>query len=123
MFYLKWRWRDRLNRSVGASSLLTVFASLCLIIFSLLALATAQADERISIASAQAAADYYAAECKAQEVLLELREGRQPLGVLEADGVYSYECFISEKRCLHVEVMVEGSDYKILRWQVKGEQP
>lgn len=101
--------------------MLTVFAGLCLIIFSLLALATAQADERISVASAQAAADYYAAECKAQEVLLELREGRHPLGVLEADGVYSYECSISEKRCLHVEVMVEGSDYKILSWQVKGE--
>ena len=42
--------------AVGGSSLLTVFAVLCLTVFALLSLATVQADARLSDASGQTVA-------------------------------------------------------------------
>ena len=51
--------------AVGGVSLLVAFAVLCLTVFALLALATVQADARLAGASAQAVADYYAADCQA----------------------------------------------------------
>ena len=64
--------------AVGGVSLLVAFAVLCLTVFALLALATVQADARLAGASAQAVADYYAADCQAQETLARLRAGERP---------------------------------------------
>ena len=72
--------------AVGGISLLVVFAVLCLTVFALLALATVQADARLAGASAQAVADYYAADCQAQELLARLRCGERPEGVEILDG-------------------------------------
>ena len=44
--------------AAGGTSLLVVFAVLCLTVFALLSLATVQADERLAMASAQAVKDY-----------------------------------------------------------------
>ena len=55
--------------ALGGISLLVVFAVLCLTVFALLSLSTVRADERLSDASAQAVKNYYAADCKAQELL------------------------------------------------------
>ena len=60
---------------VGGASLLVVFAVLCLTVFALLSLSTVRANGRLSEASAQAVADYYAADCAAQEILARLRAG------------------------------------------------
>ena len=51
---------------VGGASLLVVFAVLCLTVFALLSLSTVRANGRLSETSAQAVADYYAADCAAQ---------------------------------------------------------
>ena len=61
--------------AVGGSSLLTVFAVLCLTVFALLSLATVQADARLSDASVQTVAGYYKADHAAQEILACLRSG------------------------------------------------
>ena len=53
--------------AVGGVSLLVVFAVLCLTVFALLSLSTVRADARLSEASAQSVADYYAADCEAQK--------------------------------------------------------
>lgn len=106
--------------TMGGVSLLVVFAVLCLTVFALLSLSTVQADSRLGEASAKAAADYYAADVKAHEVLARLRAGEWPDGVnleLGDNDVYTYVCPISETQDLVVEVEVVDTDYRILRWQ------
>lgn len=115
--------------AVGGISLLVVFAVLCLTVFALLALTTVQADTRLADASAKAVSDYYAADCKAQEILARLRAGEIPEGVEMRDwpgyGAYtaSYAVPISDTQELQVEVELteEEADYnlryQVVRWQ------
>ena len=113
---------------VGGISLLVVFAVLCLTVFALLALATVRADQRLADSSVQAVADYYAADCQAQEILARLRNGERPEGVEIIDrlgGHYTarYAVPISDTQELQVEVelMEEWTDagwrYQVIRWQ------
>lgn len=102
---------------VGASSLLVIFAVLCLTVFALLSISTVRAGQRLSDSTNQAVLDYYAADCQAEEILARLRAGALLEGVEEFAGVYSYTCPISDTQSLAVEVMVNGEDYTILRWQ------
>ena len=62
---------------VGGSSLLVIFAVLCLTVFALLSLSTVRADVRLSEASAQAVSGYYQADCQAEAILARLRSGDQ----------------------------------------------
>lgn len=115
--------------AVGGVSLLVVFAVLCLTVFALLALATVQADARLADASAQAVADYYAADCRAQEILARLRLGERPEGVEILDqaeeGAYTarYAVPISDTQELQVEVELTGEQgargarWRVIRWQ------
>jgi len=109
---------------VGGISLLVVFAVLCLTVFALLALTTVQADTRLADASAKAVTDYYAADCRAQEILARLRNGERPEGVETAGAVASYTVPISDTQELQVEVLLdyllldmETDGYTVLRWQ------
>ena len=112
------RQRDHLSApATGGISLLTVFAVLALTVFALLSLSTVRADERLSLASAQAVRDYYAADNGAQEILARLRAGEVPLHVTIDGGIYSYAVPISENQELQVELRVEGSIYTVLKWQ------
>lgn len=104
--------------AVGGASLLVVFAVLCLTVFALLSLTAVQADARQSKASAQAIGNYYAADCAAQTVLAHLRLGDIPSGVREENGLYAYECSISDTQTLAVEVRRESNQFMVLRWEV-----
>ena len=110
---------DRKNYApaVGGSSLLAIFAVLCLTVFALLCLAQMQAGQRLSESSAEAAVAYYWADLQAQEILADLRSGQVPEGVREEAGYYAYECPISETQTLSVEVRLDGAKYHVLRWQ------
>ncbi|MBQ3141547.1 MAG: hypothetical protein IJC25_06265 [Clostridia bacterium] len=103
--------------AVGAASLLTVFAVLCLTVFTLLSVSTVKANERLGDASAKAVLDYYRADCQAEAVLAALRAGQSVEGVRQENGVYRYECTVSPTRVLAVEVQIDGDEYQILRWQ------
>lgn len=117
--------------AVGGSSLLVIFAVLCLTVFALLSMSTVQADRRLSDASAQAVRDYYEADAQAEEILARLRRGEVPDGVTvtelalssgEGDGwpAAQYVCPISDTQVLRVQVVFPhglGDEYKILRWQ------
>lgn len=109
--------------AVGGSSLLVVFAVLCLTVFALLSLSTVRADVRLADASAQAVADYYAADCRAQEILARLRNGERPEGVAFSGSGLLYADYavpISETQELQVQVLLRGmadAEYTILRWQ------
>ena len=100
---------------IGGSSLLVIFAVLCLTVFALLGFSTVQADKRLSDISVQAVSDYYAADCAAEEILARLRAGQLPEGVSQQGDVYTYSCVISPTQALQVEV--RSGDWKVLRWQ------
>lgn len=102
---------------VGGSSLLVIFAVLCLTVFALLTLSTAQAGARLSRQSAEAVSGYYAADFRAEETLARLRAGEMPEGVAEENGVYSFTCPVSDTQSLEVSVRLEQNSYTILRWQ------
>lgn len=107
---------------IGASSLLSAFAVLCLVVFALLALSTVRSDERLSDASLQATKDYYAADCQAQEILARLRNGETVEGVeTEGQGGYvvlRYTVPISDAQELQVEIGQHPDlSCEVLRWQ------
>ena len=102
---------------VGGSSLLVIFAVLCLTIFALLGLSTVQAGRRLSQASADAVSAYYRADTQAEEILARLRSGEVPEGVTGFGDIYSYSCPISDTQTLVVEVQLTQDSYSILRWQ------
>ena len=108
---------------VGAGSLLTIFAVLCLTVFALLSVATVQANGRLGESSRQAVTDYYAADNASHRILARLRAGEVPEGVEETNGVYRYFCPIGQVQQLCVEVAVNGADYTVLRWQAQPVRP
>ena len=103
--------------AVGGSSLLVIFAVLCLTVFALLGLSSVQANGRLSDASAQAISSYYTADCQAEAILSRLRAGELPEGVTVSDGLYTYQCPISDTQTLAVEVRLDDADWTVLRWQ------
>lgn len=103
----------------GGSSLLVVFAVLCLTVFALLGLSTVQADGRLSDASAQAVSDYYEADCQAEAVLARLRAGERPADVTVSGDEYAYTCPVSETQALEVRVRLEEDGaWTVQRWQM-----
>ena len=102
---------------VGGSSLLTIFAVLCLTVFALLSLSTARAGDRLSSHSAAAVSAYYEADLRAEETLARLRTGELPDGVSRSDSIYSFTVPVSDTQALEVSVRLEGNGYTILRWQ------
>jgi uncharacterized membrane protein len=103
--------------AVGGSSLLVIFGVLCLTVFAVLALSTAQADARLSRKGAEAAADYYAADTRAEEILAQLRAGSVPAGVAADGDTYTYTVPISSVQALDVAVEVRGAEYAVLSWR------
>ena len=103
--------------AIGGSSLLVIFAVLCLTVFALLGLSTVQADGRLSDASANAVTAYYTADCRGEEILAQLRRGEVPEGVRVDGDIYTYLCPISESSALLIQVQVQGQDYRVLRWE------
>lgn len=109
--------------AVGGSSLLVIFGVLTLCVFAFLSISTAQADRRLSNASAQAVTAYYDADRQAEEIFARLRAGEMPAEVSVADGIYSYYCPISENQQLFVELCLENGRWEILRWQAVAQSP
>ena len=104
--------------AVGISSLLVMFAVLCLTIFALLSVSTVSADVTLGERSRDAVTNYYQADCQAEAVLAKLRAGELPHGVTVNGTQYSYLCRISDTQALAVTVQLEDTAYTILRWQV-----
>ena len=102
---------------VGLSSLLVIFAVLCLAVFSLLAISTAKADERLSVQSRDSILAYYRAELEADTLIAQLRNGEIPQEIISNDGVFAFRCPISDTQALEVAVRLNGESYQILRWQ------
>ena len=103
---------------VGGSSLLVIFSVLCLTVFALLALSTVKADIRIADASIQSIEEYYRADCEAEEILAQIRQGNVPDGVEQDGDVYAYSCRVSDTQVLSVIAEVTDTNYKIYQWKM-----
>lgn len=101
----------------GGSSLLVIFAVLCLTVFALLGLSTVQAHGRLADASVEAVVDYYTADSQAEKVFARLRGGESPPEVTVTGDVYAYSCPISPSQKLEVELMRREKGWTVLRWQ------
>lgn len=104
--------------AVGGSSLLVIFAVLCLVVFALISLSTVQAEGRLSAASSNAVTGYYHADAQAEAILARLRGGEIPDCVMADGEYYRYQCPVSDTQALQVTVALNGSDYQILQWQL-----
>ena len=103
--------------AVGASSLLVIFAVLCLTVFALLSLSTVQADKRLSDAGAGAVSAYYEADCEAERIFSLLRSGELPDGVIVSGDTYYFTCPVSDTLSLEVELICSEDAWTVLRWQ------
>ena len=103
--------------TLGGSTLLVIFAVLCLLTFSLLTLSTALSNRRLSEASLSATAAYYEADCAAEEIIAALRNGDVPAEVTKSENTYSFTCPITEKQSLFVEVEDQGESWYITQYK------
>ena len=113
---------------IGGTSLLVIFAVLCLTVFALLGFSKVQADKRLQDISAEAVARYYEADCRAEQILAELRSGNVPEEVQLHEDTYRYCCPISDTQTLQVEVRCRDAVWEILQWKAVstvqwGEEP
>ena len=104
---------------VGGSSLLVIFSVLCFSVFSMLALATVKADERLADDSCDAVTDYYKADCEAERILGELREGIVEDHVTQKNNYYAYQCPVNDTQSLNVVVEITGKTYQIHQWKLE----
>ena len=103
--------------AVGGSSLLVIFAVLCLTVFALLSLSSVQAQQRQADAATSAVIDYYDADLQAQEIYARLRGGNAVEGVREENGIYAYEISISQRQILMVRLEKNDNTWNVLRWE------
>lgn len=104
--------------AVGGSSLLVIFAVLCLTVFALLSLSSVQAERRLADAATQSVLDYYEADLRAEEILARLRSGEEIAGLKEENGKFEFEVPISGRQTLAVALARQGDDWVVLRWQM-----
>lgn len=103
---------------VSGSSLLVIFAILCLTTFALLSLSTVQAHLRRMDSLNSAVADYYAADCQAEA---RLAEARRDCVLRSAPRVEHcvWTIPVSDSQALAVEVELrDTNDYTVTRWQL-----
>ena len=106
--------------TTGGSSLLVIFAVLCLVVFSLLSLNTVLAEKRISEASARAAEEWYAADLQAQEIFARLRAGEQVPGVIRTERRVSYSVHISGHQTLLVVLKETDGCWEVVSWRAEA---
>ena len=104
----------------GAVSLVMIFCVLCLTVFSVLTLAAADRESKLSKMTARNAAEYYRADRDATVIAAALRNG----GPLPADvevvwegDTASFRLPVGDTLGLDVALSVQGGAYEILRWQ------
>ena len=103
--------------AVGGSSLMVIFAVLCMTVFALLTLSSVQAERRLADAATQTVMAYYEADLRAEEIYARLRNGEKIPGLEAKNRTYEFEIPISGRQTLAVAVTQREEDWVVLRWQ------
>ena len=106
----------------GAVSLVMIFCILCLVIFSVLTLATADRESRLSEMTARNTEEYYQADRDATVIAAALRNGSPIPADIDVEITWegdtaSFLLPIGDSLALDVALTVRGGAYEILRWQ------
>ena len=106
----------------GAVSLVMIFCILCLVIFSVLTLATADRESRLSEMTARNTEEYYQADRDATVIAAALRNGSPIPADIDVEIAWegdtaSFLLPIGDSLALDVALTVRGGAYEILRWQ------
>lgn len=106
----------------GAVSLVMIFCVMCLAVFSVLTLATADRESKLSEMTARSAAEYYQADYNATAVVAALQNGSPLPADLDIDiardgDTVSFLLPVNDSQGLDVAVALRGSECEILRWQ------
>lgn len=106
----------------GAVSLVMIFCVLCLAVFSVLTLATADRERKLTEMAAKNAADYYRADYDATRVAAALQSGGSIPDDLDIDIFWdgdtaSFLLPIGDSLGLDVAVAVQDGGCQVLRWR------
>ena len=104
----------------GAVSLVMIFCVLCLAVFSVLTLATADRESKLSEMAARSAAEYYRADYEATVIAAALKNGSPLPADVEIiwDGdTASFRLPAGDRLGLDVAIAVRGGECEVLRWQ------
>ena len=101
---------------IGGSSLLVIFAVLCMTVFALLSLNTVLAEQRLSEAYGKATEDWYAADLEAQEIYARLRAGESVPGVEQLGNRYRYAVQVSQHQTLQVTLEKNDENWHVIFW-------
>lgn len=106
----------------GAVSLVMIFCVMCLAVFSVLTLATADREAKLSEMAAGHAEEYYRADYSATVIAAALRNGSPLPADLDVDIVWdgdtaSFLLPVGDSLGLDVAVSLRGGEYKVLRWR------
>ena len=107
----------------GAVSLVMIFCVMCLAVFSVLTLASADRESKLSEMTAQSAADYYRADYDATVIVAALQNGSPLPSDLDVDIAWdgdtaSFLLPVGDSQGLDVAVSIHGGACEILRWQM-----
>ena len=121
--------KQNMGLGVGGSSLLMVFIIVCLTTFATLSLVSANADDKLSVKTAQAVSAYYAADGRAVERLYQIDQlllqgqaeqiAAQGLAKQTADG-YTFDEALSDRQTLKVSLAVQNGQCVITAWRVEN---
>ena len=117
---------------VGSSSIMLVFAVLCLTVFSMISLMVARNNKALADAEAKLVAGYYAADAKAEEIIAHVLEfgGETPYDIVGLHDFWTvwdmesemetiaFLCDLSAEKELYVRLTVEEGSALILGWQI-----
>lgn len=106
----------------GAVSLVMIFCVMCLAVFSVLTLATADREGKLTEMTAQNAADYYRADHEAVMIVAALQNGTPLPEDLDAEIVWdgntaAFQLPMNDSLGLDVAVEIRGGECEVLRWQ------
>lgn len=102
----------------GAVSLVMIFCVMCLAVFSVLTLVTADRESKLSEVTAQRAAEYYQADYNATVIVAALQNGTDPDVEITWDGnTASFFLPMGDSMGLDVAVSEHNGTYEVIRWQ------
>lgn len=100
----------KMSVGIGGPSIIMIFVILCLTTLSALSLMTANAEWKLTNKAAHAAADYYSADCEAEELLASadasLKEGLS----LDTD---TFTIRVSDRLGLILRLETDGTQYSV----------
>ena len=117
--------------NIGSSTLIMIFALLCLVVFSLLAYKTALNEKNLALKVSNETKSYYEADYKATEIKNRIENnianGRSIASFADYEkningiNYIGYSVKIDENKKLVVELKRSGNDLKIVKWAEVNE--